>query len=78
MISTYRNETPYPFCPGCGHGLAHKYLAEAIAELGVKSGFETTLVRPKGPQSPPPVAGVAPRLSNACDYPDNTVDRHTG
>lgn len=35
--------------------------ALAIAELGVKSGFETTLVRPKGPVTPPPVAGVGYR-----------------
>jgi xanthine dehydrogenase accessory factor len=35
--------------------------ALAIAELGVKSGFETTLVRPKGPETPPPVTGVAYR-----------------
>jgi len=35
--------------------------ALAIAELGVRSGFETTLVRPKGPVTPPPVAGVAYR-----------------
>lgn len=35
--------------------------ALAIAELGVRSGFETTLVRPKGPASPPPIAGVAYR-----------------
>ncbi|HET6972013.1 MAG TPA: XdhC family protein [Phenylobacterium sp.] len=35
--------------------------ALAIAELGVKSGFETTLVRPKGPQTPPPIAGLAYR-----------------
>lgn len=35
--------------------------ALAIAELGVKSGFETTLIRPKGPAAPPPVAGVAYR-----------------
>ena len=35
--------------------------ALAIAELGVKSGFETTLVRPKGPDTPPPIAGVAYR-----------------
>ncbi len=35
--------------------------ALAIAELGVKSGFETTLVRPKGPAAPPPIAGVAYR-----------------
>lgn len=35
--------------------------ALAIAELGVRSGFETTLVRPKGPETPPPVTGVAYR-----------------
>jgi xanthine dehydrogenase accessory factor len=35
--------------------------ALAIAELGVKSGFETTLVRPKGPAAPPPIEGVAYR-----------------
>ncbi len=35
--------------------------ALAIAEVGVRSGFETTLIRPKGPQSPPPIAGVAYR-----------------
>ena len=35
--------------------------ALAIAELGVKSGFETTLVRPKGPATPPPIDGVAYR-----------------
>lgn len=35
--------------------------ALAIAELGVKSGFETTLVRPKGPETPPPVPGLAYR-----------------
>ncbi len=35
--------------------------ALAIAELGVRSGFETTLVRPKGPAAPPPIAGVAYR-----------------
>lgn len=33
--------------------------ALAIAELGARSGFETTLVRPKGPETPPPVAGIA-------------------
>jgi len=35
--------------------------ALAIAELGVKSGFETTLVRPKGPEAPPPIPGLAYR-----------------
>jgi len=33
--------------------------ALAIAALGAQSGCETTLVRPKGPVDPPPVAGVA-------------------
>ena len=32
--------------------------ALAMASLGVQAGFETWLNRPKGPQSPPPVAGV--------------------
>jgi xanthine dehydrogenase accessory factor len=35
--------------------------AMAIAELGARSGFETTLVRPKGPEAPPPIVGVAYR-----------------
>ena len=32
--------------------------ALAVASLGAQSGFETTLVRPKGPASPPPLTGV--------------------
>jgi xanthine dehydrogenase accessory factor len=32
--------------------------ALAIAQLGAQSEFETTLVRPKGPETPPPVPGV--------------------
>lgn len=35
--------------------------AMAIAQLGVQSGLETTLVRPKGPEAPPPIPGVAYR-----------------
>jgi xanthine dehydrogenase accessory factor len=35
--------------------------AIAIAQLGVQSGLETTLVRPKGPQAPPPVPGLGYR-----------------
>ena len=35
--------------------------ALAIAQLGAQSGFETTLVRPKGPEAAPPIAGVAYR-----------------
>ncbi len=34
------------YCPGCGHGLAHKYLAEAIEELGVQD--RTVLISPVG------------------------------
>lgn len=33
--------------------------ALAIAMLGAQSGFETTLVRGKGPEAPPPVPGLA-------------------
>ena len=35
--------------------------ALAIASLGSQAGFETTLVRPKGPESPPPLTGVSYR-----------------
>jgi xanthine dehydrogenase accessory factor len=35
--------------------------ALAVAGLGAQSGFQTTLVRPKGPTSPPPLPGVAYR-----------------
>jgi 2-oxoisovalerate ferredoxin oxidoreductase beta subunit len=34
------------YCPGCGHGLAHKYLAEAIDELGIQD--RTIAVSPVG------------------------------
>ena len=34
------------YCPGCGHGIAQKYLAEAIDELGVQD--RTVLVSPVG------------------------------
>lgn len=40
--------------------------AMAIAALGAQSGLETTLVRPKGPETPPPLPGVAYRR----DEPD--------
>lgn len=35
--------------------------AMAIAQLGAQTGMETTLVRPKGPEAPPPLPGVAYR-----------------
>ena len=34
-------------------------IALATASLGAQAGFETTLVRPKGPSEPPPLAGAA-------------------
>ena len=34
------------YCPGCGHGLAHKYLADAIESLGVQD--RTVAVSPVG------------------------------
>ena len=39
--------------------------ALAVAGLGAQSGFETTLVRPKGPTAPPPLPGVAYRRDTA-------------
>jgi 2-oxoisovalerate ferredoxin oxidoreductase beta subunit len=34
------------YCPGCGHGLVHKYIAEAIATLGIQD--RTILISPVG------------------------------
>ncbi len=34
------------YCPGCGHGVAHKLIAEALADLGVQD--RTILVSPVG------------------------------
>lgn len=34
------------YCPGCGHGLLHKYLAEAIDELGIQD--RTVAISPVG------------------------------
>jgi 2-oxoisovalerate ferredoxin oxidoreductase beta subunit len=34
------------YCPGCGHGLAHKYVADAIEELGIQD--RTVAVSPVG------------------------------
>jgi pyruvate/2-oxoacid:ferredoxin oxidoreductase beta subunit/Pyruvate/2-oxoacid:ferredoxin oxidoreductase gamma subunit len=33
QLSTYRNDTPYPFCPGCGHGPILDKLNEALVSL---------------------------------------------
>lgn len=34
-LATYRNERPYPFCPGCGHGPILDCLDRALVELGI-------------------------------------------
>jgi 2-oxoisovalerate ferredoxin oxidoreductase beta subunit len=34
------------YCPGCGHGLAHKYIADAIQQLGIQD--RTIAVSPVG------------------------------
>lgn len=34
------------YCPGCGHGLAQKYVAEALVELGVEE--RTVMISPVG------------------------------
>jgi len=34
------------YCPGCGHGLAHKYLSDAITELGIQD--RTIAISPVG------------------------------
>ncbi|MCP3918969.1 MAG: hypothetical protein GY711_25775 [bacterium] len=34
-LATYRNERPYPFCPGCGHGPILNHLNSALVSLGV-------------------------------------------
>lgn len=39
--------------------------ALAIASLGSQSGMETTLVRPKGPEQPPPIPSIAYRRDSA-------------
>jgi pyruvate/2-oxoacid:ferredoxin oxidoreductase beta subunit len=33
-LATYRNPTPYPFCPGCGHGSILDRLNEALVAQG--------------------------------------------
>jgi pyruvate/2-oxoacid:ferredoxin oxidoreductase beta subunit len=34
LLDTYRNEKPYPFCPGCGHGSILDTLNDALVSLG--------------------------------------------
>lgn len=39
-------DVPMHYCPGCGHGVAHRILAEVIQEMGIQS--ETIGVAPVG------------------------------
>lgn len=39
-------DSPLHYCPGCGHGVAHRIIAEVIDELGIQS--ETVGVAPVG------------------------------
>ena len=34
------------YCPGCGHGVLHKLIAEAIADFGIQD--KTTFISPVG------------------------------
>ena len=38
LFDTYRNETAYPFCPGCGHGSILDRLNDALVRLEVDPG----------------------------------------
>jgi 2-oxoglutarate ferredoxin oxidoreductase subunit beta len=40
------NQTPTHYCPGCGHGLIHKLIAEVIDELGIRE--RTVVIAPVG------------------------------
>lgn len=49
--------------------------ALAMAMLGAQAGFETVLVRPNGPEAPPPIAGIAYRreLPEIADHDSRTA-----
>ena len=44
--------------------VGHDPIALALAEVGVKIGWSTALVRPCGPEQPPPIAGLEYRRGN--------------
>ena len=29
-------DVPFHYCPGCGHGIVHRMVAEVIDELGIR------------------------------------------
>lgn len=40
------SDTPFHYCPGCGHGVAHRIIMEVVTELGIQG--ETIGVAPVG------------------------------
>lgn len=76
------------YCPGCGHGLVHKFVAEAIGELGIQD--RTVLISPVGcsvfmyyyfdvgntqaAHGRAPVVGIGQKLAN----PDSIVISYQG
>ena len=40
------NKTNMHHCPGCGHGILHKLIAEAIQDFGIKD--RTIMISPVG------------------------------
>jgi len=42
----YMKKAPFHYCPGCGHGIIHRLVAEVIEELGI--GDKTIGVPPAG------------------------------
>ena len=40
------NDKPFHYCPGCGHGIVHRMVAEAIDELGLFD--RTVMISPVG------------------------------
>jgi 2-oxoisovalerate ferredoxin oxidoreductase beta subunit len=76
------------YCPGCGHGLAHKFLAEAIDELGIQN--QTVAISPVGcsvflyyyfdvgnsqaPHGRAPAVGIGHKLAN----PESIVISYQG
>jgi len=40
------NDRPFHYCPGCGHGIVHRMVAEAIDELSLRE--RTILISPVG------------------------------
>ncbi len=82
------DETPTHYCPGCTHGIAHRLLAEALDELGLRE--RTILVAPVGcsvfaynyfnVDACEAAHGRAPAMATGIKrvYPDNIVITYQG